>query len=494
MDQPLTLLLIGVSWSRDPKNRGRWPRRGLQRWIKGASAWESRYHVESGEHLWTFRGIRRGGAINAVVHRHPQSPLRTPSPPHPFSSARVSPSTRRDPPIKPPRQKTRILQINRTTSRGDCGETSPPRISYLSNFKPGAECVQAKWNPRWNSCSSSIFRNSLFPPRNNPTNSARLESTTFKHSNNLTSGREKERKIEKTPGEKSRRPKGGRSFSTRRWEVGQKSSDESDLLWDYGAGSENGESVNWTERWRREKGRRSKGAGRKERTDSFPRVSLFPLSFLSLVFGAAFSLSLYVYRCIHIRTSFEIFLRSILVDASIDTVQGNPISAYTSAEIVAPFDRWNHLESSPVEIGWFLPGEEGRIFLVVIRGFARCPSLFDSKHGGAHMGVGRMQRLPPRLKQIFTEQLFTQRSETATKCTDINSISHPRSKDTPFVNRYRIIPSVSLSRNFDPDLNNNALIKICRKQIFPTRRWTRNTPSFYFLSFLSLSPPSRTSS
>lgn len=150
--------------------------------------------------------------------------------------------------------------------------------------------------------------------------------------------------------------------------------------------------------------------------------------------------------------------------------------------------------SSPMEIGWFLPGEEGRIFLVVIRGFARCPSLFDSKHGGAHMGVGRMQRLPPRLKQIFTEQLFTQRSETATKCTDINSISHPRSKDTPFVNRYRIIPSVSLSRNFDPDLNNNALIKICRKQIFPTRRWTRNTPSFYFLSFLSLSPPSRKSS
>lgn len=141
-----------------------------------------------------------------------------------------------------------------------------------------------------------------------------------------------------------------------------------------------------------------------------------------------------------------------------------------------------------------MPGEEGRIFLVVTRGFARCPSLFDSKHGGAHMGVGRMQRLPPRLKQIFTEQLFTQRSETATKCTDINSISHPRSKDTPFVNRYRIIPSVSLSRNFDPDLNNNALIKICRKQIFPTRRWTRNTPSFYFLSFLSLSPPSRTSS
>lgn len=125
------------------------------------------------------------------------------------------------------------------------------------------------------------------------------------------------------------------------------------MLRDYGAESENGESVNWTERWRREKGRRSKGAGRKERTDSFPPVSLFPLSFLSLVFGAALSvsLSLYVYRCIHIRTSFEIFLRSILVDASIDTVQGNPISAYTSAEIVAPFDRWNHLESSPVEIG-----------------------------------------------------------------------------------------------------------------------------------------------
>lgn len=125
------------------------------------------------------------------------------------------------------------------------------------------------------------------------------------------------------------------------------------MLRDYEAGGGNGESVNWTERWRREKGRRSKGAGRKERTDSFPRVSLFPLSFLSLVFGAALSvsLSLYVYRCIHILTSFEIFLRSILVDASIDTVQGNPISAYTSAEIVAPFDRWNHLESSPVEIG-----------------------------------------------------------------------------------------------------------------------------------------------
>lgn len=115
---------------------------------------------------------------------------------------------------------------------------------------------------------------------------------------------------------------------------------------------------------------------------------------------------------------------------------------------------------------------------------------FSIRNTGEHTW-GRMQRLPPRLKQIFTEQLFTQRSETATKCTDINSISHPRSKDTPFVNRYRIIPSVSLSRNFDPDLNNNALIKICRKQIFPTRRWTRNTPSFYFLSFLSLSPPSR---
>lgn len=65
---------------------------------------------------------------------------------------------------------------------------------------------------------------------------------------------------------------------------------------------------------------------------------------------------------------------------------------------------------------------------------------------------------PPRLKQIFTEQLFTQRSEILTKCSDINSISHPHSKDTPFVNRYRIIPSVSLSRNFDPDLNNNALV------------------------------------
>lgn len=73
--------------------------------------------------------------------------------------------------------------------------------------------------------------------------------------------------------------------------------------------------------------------------------------FLSSLAQLSLSLSLYVYRCIHIRTSFEIFLRSILVDASIDTVQGNPISAYTSAEIVAPFDRWNHLESSPVEIG-----------------------------------------------------------------------------------------------------------------------------------------------
>lgn len=250
----------------------------------------------------------------------------------------------------------------------------------------------------------------------------------------------------------------------------------------------------------RRDGREKRGDARKGQEEKkgpilFPAYLYFLCPFfLSSLVQLSLSLSLYVHRCIHIRTSFEIFLRSILVDASIDTVQGNPISAYTSAEIVAPFDRWNHLESSPVEIGWFLPGEEGRIFLVVIRGFARCPSLFDSKHGGAHMGVGRMQRLPPRLKQIFTEQLFTQRSETATKCTDINSISHPRSKDTPFVNRYRIIPSVSLSRNFDPDLNNNALIKICRKQIFPTRRWTRNTPSFYFLSFLSLSPPSRRSS
>lgn len=90
---------------------------------------------------------------------------------------------------------------------------------------------------------------------------------------------------------------------------------------------------------------------RKKRKDRFfsPRIFIsFVLSFSRLWRS---SLSLYVYRCIHIRTSFEIFLRSILVDASIDTVQGNPISAYTSAEIVAPFDRWNHLESSPVEIG-----------------------------------------------------------------------------------------------------------------------------------------------
>lgn len=90
---------------------------------------------------------------------------------------------------------------------------------------------------------------------------------------------------------------------------------------------------------------------RKKRKDRFfsPRIFIsFVLSFSRLWRS---SLSLYVYKCIHILTSFEIFLRSILVDASIDTAQGNPISAYTSAEIVAPFDRWNHLESSPVEIG-----------------------------------------------------------------------------------------------------------------------------------------------
>lgn len=86
--------------------------------------------------------------------------------------------------------------------------------------------------------------------------------------------------------------------------------------------------------------------GRKKRKDRFfsPRIFIsFVLSF-SRLWCSSLSLSLYVYRCIHIRTSFEIFLRSILVDASIDTVQGNPISAYTSAEIVAPFDRWNHLD------------------------------------------------------------------------------------------------------------------------------------------------------
>lgn len=95
-----------------------------------------------------------------------------------------------------------------------------------------------------------------------------------------------------------------------------------------------------------------KGQEEKKGPILFPAYLYFLCPFfLSSLVQLSLSLSLYVYKCIHIRTSFEIFLRSILVDASIDTVQGNPISAYTSAEIVAPFDRWNHLESSPVEIG-----------------------------------------------------------------------------------------------------------------------------------------------
>lgn len=55
---------------------------------------------------------------------------------------------------------------------------------------------------------------------------------------------------------------------------------------------DNGESVNWTERWGRKKGRRSKDGPK----GSILFVSLFPLSFLSLSSNrVSSSLSLYIY-------------------------------------------------------------------------------------------------------------------------------------------------------------------------------------------------------
>lgn len=118
----------------------------------------------------------------------------------------------------------------------------------------------------------------------------------------------------------------------------------------------------------------------------------------------------------------------------------------------------------------------------------RCPSLFDLKHGIWTWFAVDERRGPSSVKTDIYGTIVYPTERNSDKIKPI-LIPFPMFKGyTPFVNRYRIIPSVSLSCNFD--LNNNALpreslIKICRKrankQIFGAQsRMGWKNPRFRF--------------
>lgn len=149
---------------------------------------------------------------------------------------------------------------------------------------------------RWNSCSSSIFQSALFCPRNNPTSEkldTRLESRTFKYSNNLALGEKKgeeEEKINFSVQVKSRGDEKGGDLSRRDVEKLARNRAMSPICCEItsegGGEVDNGESVNWTDG-----GEKRKRGGKGSILLLGSRVSLFPLSFLSLFFLLMFLLS-----------------------------------------------------------------------------------------------------------------------------------------------------------------------------------------------------------
>lgn len=161
-----------------------------------------------------------------------------------------------------------------------------------------------------NSCSSIFRPELLFPVLLLETirragNSARFESRTFEHSNNPTSGGlKKERRRENCARVKSRGDqKGGDRHSTRRrWEVGQKSSDEPDLLRDYGVQGGGGRRWITASRLtgRRDGGEKKGDVRRMVRKDRFFSYLYFlcPFFLCRVTASLLLSLSIYIYTYI----------------------------------------------------------------------------------------------------------------------------------------------------------------------------------------------------
>lgn len=95
-----------------------------------------------------------------------------------------------------------------------------------------------------------------------------------------------------------------------------------------------------------------------------------------------------------------------------------PLRRIQYQRIAPPFDRWNISSGDWLIFGRRREGEFSWLHYLSISTTGSVVSIafrFKTRDSNVVRGGREERHAPPRLKQIFTEQLFTQRSETVTK-------------------------------------------------------------------------------